>query len=114
MAAALRTNFKGVLADVSAVVAYGVAAVECEVIGAIVGGRLEKLPVLILGKVLGYIHVEGGAAVQMLDIVVAVKLELVDHREAVILRIVEVGAVHVVLRRHVEAVLLVPLVVLAG
>ena len=63
---------------------------------------------------LGHVHVEGGAAVQMLDILVAVQLELVDHRKRVILRIVEVRTVHVVLRGDVETVLLVPLVVLAG
>ena len=78
------------------------------------GGGLQKLAVLILGKMLGHVHVEGGAAVQMLDILVAVQLELVDHRKRVILRIVEVRAVHVVLRGDVETVLLVPLVVLAG
>ena len=42
------------------------------------------------------------------------QFELVYDREGVILRIVEVRTVHVVLRRDIEAVFHVPLVVLAG
>ena len=57
---------------------------------------------------------QGRSAVQVLDILLAVELELVDHRQAVILGVVEVGTVHVVLGRDEIAVLLVPLVVLAG
>ena len=78
------------------------------------GGGLQELPVLVLGKVLSDVHVESRTSVKMLDIVVAVELELVDHREGVVLGIVEVRAVHVVLGRHIVAVLLVPLVVLPG
>ena len=114
MASALRTDLKGVLADVPAVVADGVAAVECEVVRAVVSRRLEQLAVLVLGQMLGHVHMQGRSAVKMLDIFIAVQLELVDHRQGVVLRIVEVRAVHIVLRRDVEAVLLVPLVVLAG
>ncbi len=114
VASALRTDLESVLADVPAIVADRVAAVECEVVGAVVGGGLQQLPVLVLGQVLSDVHVESRTSVKMLDIVIAMELELVDHREGVVLRVVEVRAVHVVLRRHIVTVLLVPLVVLAG
>ena len=42
------------------------------------------------------------------------ELELVDHGQGVVLGVVEVGAVHVVLGRHVESILPVPVVVLSG
>ena len=78
------------------------------------GGSLEKLSVLVLRKMLSDVHVESRSAVKMLDIVLSVQFELVYDREGVILRIVEVRTVHVVLRRDIEAVFHVPLVVLAG
>ena len=78
------------------------------------GSDIEQLPVLLLAEVLCYVHVQGRTAVQILHIVLSVELELVDHRKLVILRIVEVRAVHIVLRRYEETVLLVPFVVLSG
>lgn len=50
--AALGASLQSVLAYVAALVAHGVAAVECEIVGAVVGGRAKKLPVLILAEVL--------------------------------------------------------------
>ncbi len=78
------------------------------------GGDVQQLAVLLLGKVLGNVHMEGGAAVEILHEVLSVELELVDHAEALVLRVIEVGAVEVVLLGHEIAVLLIPLVVLGG
>ena len=78
------------------------------------GGCIQEFPVLVLAEVLGNVHMEGGTAVEVLHEILSVELELVDHAQGRILRIVEVRAVEVVLVRYEIAVLLVPLVVLGG
>lgn len=113
MAPALRAHFESILADITAVVADSIAAIEREVIRAIVGSDPQQLTILIFRKMLSNVHVQGRTAVKMLYIFIAVKLELIYHRQGIILWVVEVGTVHVVLRRHIEAVSPVPVVVLA-
>ena len=70
---------ESILADVAAFVADSVTAIECEIVGSVMCCNLEKLTVLILGKVFCNVHVQGGTAVEILDIVLAVHLELVNH-----------------------------------
>ena len=57
---------------------------------------------------------QGRTSVEVLDVILAVQLELVHYAEALVLRIVEVRAVHVVPWRDEVTVLGVPLVVLSG
>jgi len=57
------------------------------------GCHLEKLSVLLLAQVLLKIHVQGGTAVQILDIVLSVELELVNYGYHIILRVIEIRAV---------------------
>ena len=78
------------------------------------GRRVQKLAVLLLRQMLGDVHMQGAAAVQVFHIVFPVQFELVYHTQALVLRIVEVGAVHIVPGAHEIAVLLVPFVVLSG
>ena len=62
---------------------------------------------------LGDVHVKSGASIEIFDIFFSVKLELVYHRQFVIFRIIEIGTVHVVLRRNEITVFLIPFVILA-
>ena len=78
------------------------------------GSDIQQLSVLVLAEMLRDIHVQRRTSVEILHIVLSMKLELVYHRKAIILRIIEIRAVHVMLRRNEEAVFLIPFVVLSG
>ena len=45
------------------------------------GGHLEQLAVLVLGEMLGDVHVKGRTSVEIFHIVISVELELVNHRK---------------------------------
>ena len=79
VASALRTYGQCILADVAAVVADSIAAVECEIIRAVMRSDIEQLPVLVLAQMLGNVHVQRRTAIQIFDIVLSVEFELVDH-----------------------------------
>ena len=74
---------------------------------------IEQLPVLVLAQMLGNVHVESRATIEILHIILSMELELVNHGKSLILRIIEVRTIHIVLWRNKETVLLVPLIVLA-
>ena len=78
------------------------------------GSDVQQLSVLVLAEMLCDIHVQCRTSVKILHIILSVKLELVYHRKAIILRIIEIRAVHVMFRRNEEAVFLIPFVVLSG
>ena len=75
---ALGTLVEVALVDVAALVAYGVGDIEGEVVAALFGSNLQQVEVLLLGEVLVEVHVEGGAASEVLNIGCTVELELVD------------------------------------
>ena len=98
------------LVDMAAVVADGVGNVEGEVVAAFLGGHLEQLQVLLLREVFLEVAVECRATGEVLDVVLAVEAELVEHGERLVLDDIEVGVVAVA--RHEVAVLAVPFGVL--
>ena len=92
--------------DVAAVVADGVGDVECEIIAALLRGHAEQLTILCLRKVLFQISVQSRSARQVRDVAAAMKSELVDKVQRVILHSVEVAVVAVT--RHAVAILTIP------
>ena len=106
LAMAVGTFFEVPLVDVAAVVADGVGDVEGKVVAAFCGGYAQQLAVLLFGKVLVEVEVQGATAGEVLDIRGSVQLELVEDGQRVVLDHVEVAVVAVA--RHEVAVLAVP------
>ena len=102
--------FQVTLVYVATVVADGIGYVEREVIASFLGRHLQQLSVLLLGKVLGKIHVQGRTARQVLYIGGAMELELVDDVERFVFHHIEIAVVAVA--GHEVTILPVPLGVL--
>ena len=90
LASALRAYCQCIFAYISAVVADSVAAVECEIVRTVMGSDIEQLSILVLAEMLRDIHVQRRTSVEILHIVLSMKLELVYHRKAIVLRIIEI------------------------
>ena len=98
------------LVDVAAIVADGVGNVEGEVVAAFLRGHAEQLAVLRLGEVLLQVGVQRGTAGEVRNVAFAVKTELVEQVQRVVLHAVEIAVVAVA--GHAVAVFAVPFGVL--
>ena len=98
------------LVDVTAVVADRIRNVICEVVAALVSSDAEELTILLLRQMLVEVHVQCGAAGEVLDIGSTMELELVEDAQRVVFHHIEVAVVAVA--RHEVSVLTVPFGVL--
>ena len=107
VAVALGAFLQVALVDVAAIVADGIGHVESEVVAAFAGSHAQQLAILLLGQVFLKVAVQGRAASEVLDVLLAVQTELVEDVGVLVFHDVEIAVVAVAV--HLVAVFLVPL-----